>query len=365
MGKIDTSVRRTLRELEGHAKRSITSGIVNSWNQYQVVSIEKWERLVKKKPRLGILLKYMPEQYLEGPLGHHHRTGEEEKQVDKWYSDWSKFLEERKDPKLGRLQCSNCLLHPDATRFDASLHGVMLKGLDVEFPCGVVNYFKCPFENNKELFYLKYIMECVKDAISHSERATDSMDETHYAYPSRSFVENFMNLHQSGKPNGWGPDSFLGEEETTKVPIRDTSDKFKVLTDKKLLGTLLEEYVRYLRKGTAYGSAEYTKEKAETVNDTIPDILHYFSSIKSKIEIDELRDSHGRNLAEEKIERKRIADMYDRLAQKDDSMRQNMLKPRNGLCMACKEFANILCMECDKWICAPHYNEHKISIHKN
>lgn len=364
MGKIDTSVRRTLRELEGHARKSITSGIVETWNQYQVVSVEKWEKLKKKKPGLGILLKHIPEQYLEHPLGHDHKTEGEKQQIDKWNSDWTKFLEERKDPKLGRVHCSNCLLHPNAGRFDKSLHSIMLKGIDTKFPCDIVDYFQCPVKDNKNLFYLKYAMESVSDAISYSERATNSMDKTHYAYPSRSHVEDFMNLHQSGKPSSFGPDSFLGDKETTKVPIRNISDKFKLFTDKKLLRTILEEYVKYLRKGTAYNSVEHTKEKAETVNGIIPYILHYFSSIKSKITINEVRDRSGRDLEEEKVEKKRIADLHEEWAREDGNLRQNMLKQRNGLCMICNEFANILCMECDKWICTTHYNDHKTKIHK-
>jgi hypothetical protein len=74
MGKIDTSVRKTLREMEGHARKSITSGIVSSWNQYQVVSVDKWDNLKKKKLRLDILLKHIPEEYIENALEYYNKT---------------------------------------------------------------------------------------------------------------------------------------------------------------------------------------------------------------------------------------------------------------------------------------------------
>lgn len=364
MGKIDTSVRKTLHEMEGHARKSIASGIVSSWNQYQVVSVDKWDNIKKKKPRLDRLLKYIPDQYMEDALEYYQKTEEEKQQIDKWHSDWIQFLQERKDSKLGKRYCSKCFLHPDAEGIDKNIHNIILKGIDAKFPCDVVNYFQCPFENNNELFYLKNMMDYTGEAISHSEGVADRMEQTHYAYPSRSFAEDYHDLHNSGKPNGWGSDSFVGDEESTKVPIREISDKFKVLTDKKLLGIILEEYVTHLRKGTAYGSVKYTKEKAEKVNSMIPDILRYFLSIKSKITINDVQDRAGRNLAEEKMEKKRIADLHERRAREDVNIRQNRLKPRNGTCMTCKEFANILCVECDKWICGIHYNDHKVKIHK-
>ncbi|MDE1770563.1 MAG: hypothetical protein KGI28_08445 [Thaumarchaeota archaeon] len=363
MGKIDVSVRKTLRVLEDQARKSISTGMVDSWNQYQIISVEKWEKLKKKKSSLAVLMRYLPEEYLDHPLLHYPGTESKDPKIDTWFSDWEKYLEEKKDAGLGKFRCAHCILHPDAARFDEGLHSIMTKGIDGKFPCKVVDIFQCPFEENEQLFHLKYMFDYIRDAISHAESVTHEMDKTHYAYPSRSHVEDFMNLHQSGKPNSFGRDTFLGEAEFTRVPIRNISDKFNILTDKKLLGIILDEYVIHLRKDTDYGSREYTIEKAETLSKIKSDILHYFSSIKSKISIGDVRDSRGRNLEDERAENKRIAELYEEQSQEDYNLRQNMNKKRNSLCMTCNEFANILCMECDKWVCTVHYNEHKATIH--
>jgi hypothetical protein len=366
MGKIDIAVRHTLRELEREARKSISSGIVSTWNGYKIVSLEKWMELKKKGASAKTLFQLIPEDYTNQVMFFHHipRTQSEDSQIAKWESDWEKYCEEKKAPGLGAARCYRCILHPDSSRYQENLHSIVMKGLDAKFPCDVVNIFQCPFKEQKDLFTLNEILDVLDDAISHASRGAYENEHTNFAWPSKSRVESFWKFHHNSGPSSSGSDKYLGDKWFTKIPIGTIPDMFKVLTDKRLLEMLIDEYIAYTKRGERHTSQNEIDLEVEQLKKIKPAILDFFASIKSKIKLEDVRDSRGRGAEQEKIENKNFEDWIEKQAQSDPELQQNRLKKRNGLCMNCNEFANILCMECNRWICPLHYDDHKVKVHK-
>ena len=364
MGKIDQSVRKTLRILEGQARKSISDGIVNSWNDYTIVPVIKWSGLKKKKTPMKELLRYMPDDYLDLPIVNYPKDDSDEPLIIKWEKDYDDYLEEKKNPGYGRFLCHNCMIDPDAVSiYDKDLHKIMLKGIDAKFPCGTVDVFHCPYEKEKDILWgLKDVYKELSNLISSASKGQNEELHTIYAYPSQSRYEKFENLHHQSEPSTTGPDTYIGQLNLGYRPIITLEDKFKLLTDKKLLGEFFDKKIEIITKGKVL--SEELEDNPEFIKNLKQFALQYFSLIKPKILLEEMSDDTGKYWKQQKSEIEEGEKHYEELAIKNSVLKQNREKPRNGYCMKCNKFTNIFCVECVKWICPGHYYEHKSKIHK-
>ena len=110
--------------------------------------------MVARKP-----LQYFPDDY-NGSLSTSGVEGELKKEIEQWNIDYYELLEFRKNPTLGRMKCSKCLL---SGFFDDPLFvgiervfarivsNICNKDNDeldfTAYPFKVMNFFKCPFES--------------------------------------------------------------------------------------------------------------------------------------------------------------------------------------------------------------------------
>jgi hypothetical protein len=143
-----------------------------------------------------------------------------------------------------------------------------------------------------------------------------------------------------------------------KVPIESIGDIYKALTDRENLDIILEQYLEHRRRNPRdYGdnpNFDYAKRKEQY--DTLRrSIVDWFMQIKDDIRIEGLTNFNGITLQEEEENMKRR------------SLNQIVaifVDHSNDICCVCnKRGACILCVNCDKWICADHWFDHKDAHH--
>ncbi len=119
---------------------------LSCWKDKAIIPLEDWTPL---KNTLEAL-EYFPDDFQisttfisETELQH---EGEDTK---KWYSDYLELMHFTKNENYGRAKCFDCLLNPggDDPIF-IGINRLVSKGLGVEYPCKVVNRFRCPFERS-------------------------------------------------------------------------------------------------------------------------------------------------------------------------------------------------------------------------
>jgi hypothetical protein len=141
-----------------------------------------------------------------------------------------------------------------------------------------------------------------------------------------------------------------------KIAIESIHDIYKALTDRESLNIILEQYFEDRMWSLKYyednPNFDYIKQKE--LNDTIRrSIVDWFIQIKDDIKIEDLTNFNGTTLQEEEeenIKRRRSLDQSAAIS----------VDHSNDICCVCsKRGACILCINCDKWICADHWSNHK------
>jgi hypothetical protein len=99
---------------------------------------------------------------------------------------------------------------------------------------------------------------------------------------------------------------------------------------------------------------DYTKQKE--LNDTLRlSIVDQFIQIKDDIKIEDLTNFNGITLQEEQENTK--------MRTRDHSTEMTVDHFNDICCVCSKGWACILCVNCDKWICADHWSNHKGAHH--
>jgi hypothetical protein len=134
------------------------------WKGKKIIPLEKWEEIAFANADAGgyrlmqteEALEYFPDDYSASFQGWFKEN------ANKWYSDYIKLMEYTKNPTYGNRKCFDCLL--SGGREDPIFIGIdrlVVKGLDliqqdttnnnIQYPCPVVNRFKCPYEKDKQV----------------------------------------------------------------------------------------------------------------------------------------------------------------------------------------------------------------------
>ena len=118
---------------------------ISYWKDKMIIPLEDWtllntsEALEYFPDDFQILTTFIPESELQN-------KGEDTK---KWYSDYHELMNYTRNENYGRAKCCDCLLEPrgDDPIF-IGINRLVSKGLGAEYPCQVVNRFRCPFERS-------------------------------------------------------------------------------------------------------------------------------------------------------------------------------------------------------------------------
>ena len=281
--------------------------------------------------------------------------------ADKWYSEYEGLMEHRRNSIYGHKKCSRCLLSPDREQAAIffGINKVIAKALERKqkvsspypsvYPCPVLNIFECPYSirNDKEtngkqdetvgldvndLFELSEIAFQLELALTKAQVITKSNDTIYEANFETAKVRDVLTNYY-GNQTYFSRDDPLEEKlaevkRLSKVPIRNTYDIYRALTDRDTLDKVLDQEL----------DEEYQKYK--------DDIVNFFMIIKDSI---------------------RKEDLFNAL-NSDASCSDNTLRERQqyAKCSTCQEFANIHCINCydnNIWLCLDHWEQHRADKH--
>jgi hypothetical protein len=231
----------------------------------------------------------------------------------------------------------------------------------IDYPCSVHNRFKCPYQESSEikdiaLVGIGFELEIIYNALSYAHTLTYQIRD--YTYKVDFEKDKTIEIiSKYGCDFARDSSKRLGVElrslKQPKVAIESIQDIYKALTDRENLDIILEQYFEDRMWSFQYRdnpNFDYTKQKE--LNDTIRrSIVDRFILIKDDIRIEDLTNFNGVTLQEEEKNTKRRA--------RDQSVKITVDHSNDICCVCSKRWACILCVNCDKWICADHWSNHE------
>jgi hypothetical protein len=408
---------------------------INNWKDKKIISTKAWNDLYEKSSTYTNAytttlksrkpLQYFPDDY-NGSISTAEVVDEKLKEeVQKWNTDYYELLEYRKNPTLGRMKCTKCLLSgsnddPIFVGIEKVFARIVTNNCNnnvtndlITYPCNIMNFFQCPFEskandssnieNNKvesiypykreDLFFLQRVAFGIEQAISTFFETTknneiiyevdfvnDKVQETHTKY--------------NGEPESWGWQENVKEKLSKVKPIstiviRDKQDIYNILTNREKLEDLLKEYEKI---------HQLAKEDQEICCDENTSCVHTSlinDNPNKKMIIDapncnnanvshKGENCHSKKIIEELEREQQILlkdnkeDIIDFLLNNKDSIRIEDLKiyepiykcyQEKGNCHICNSLTYIICINCSNynkeiWLCINHWQQHKIEKHE-
>jgi hypothetical protein len=236
------------------------------------------------------------------------------------------------------------------------------KLITIDYPCPVHNRFKCPYQessvaNDNALVDIGIGLEVIYNALLYSHILTYQVRD----YTYKVDFEKDKTIETISK---YGYDRFrdsnkrLGVElrslKQPKVPIESIHDIYLVMTDRESLDIILKQYLEDRMWSVKYyrNNQEFDYNKQKELSDTLRHlIVDQFIQIKDGIKIEDLTNFNGITLQKEEENTKRRT---------RDHSTEMTVDHSNDICCVCnKGWACILCVNCDKWICADHWSNHK------
>jgi hypothetical protein len=340
-----------IEKLDSSSGNSKSDGI-NYWKGKKIISLEEWFQISSTnnlsnsdKHRIKEGLEYFPNGYCEMifPLGVPDDIIEN---VNEWYKHYIELMDYMKNPDFGKRKCRDCLLSPNNEDSYFGIYEFIANALELgkshhnnsspPYPCEVVNFYSCPYDNNEreeieggivtrnDLFKLNQMVEIIGRSISRALDIKGSriIYKIDYQLGKVQEIDTFLcgdpyaqNL-SGGKPIEHRLKEISEEiEKLSILPMRNLDDIFSILTDKEKLDTVLQIGL----------DKEYLQYKDE--------LVEFFISIKSNVREQDLM---VQSLSVHNIDKNK--------------------------CSVCNLPANINCTTCfgkDIWICMNHLKKHK------
>ena len=319
--------------------------------------------------------------------------------VESWNKEYYELLEYRKNPTLGRMKCSKCLLSgsnddPIFVGIEKVFSRIVMKHCNsndtvndysqspnITYHCNVMNIFSCPMEsikfyneNEKEieeskypykredLFTLHRISFAIEQAISTFLEITKNNE---IIYEIDFLNDRVQEIHTkyNREPESWGWINNVKEQLSKVKPIsniviRDEQDIYDILTNREKLEYLFQEYEKEIN---------HQLEKEELENDNLK--LDLNTKMKEGLE--------KCNREQLILLRENKQNIIDFLLNNKDSISVEDLKvyeilykcyKENGNCHICNSVSNIICMRCrnynkEVWLCTDHWQIHARENH--
>jgi hypothetical protein len=264
------------------------------------------------------MLQFIPEEYLDFPFHPSYPKNKElEKKREEWYHVYEEFLEDRKFPEYGQARCRGCILNnsPSKSLHD-SLIRILLKGVTnddgtkIEFPCNVRNIFSCPHKQSDEekggsgyfLFGLQDVCKIIEDTLTLSHDLVPINTGPHdLDFEKRIAYDGFFG--SDSRPTGQCSITLASRElksgNVSRVPVQSIKEIYKVLTDKKLLDIILEQYENDLTSQISDPNFPHWKNRTELesldqyIKKNKKTIIGCEIKLRKKIKIEEIRDFEG------------------------------------------------------------------------
>jgi hypothetical protein len=355
---LDKSVNKLIDRIEklDSSNGNNKSDGINYWKGKKIISLEEWFQISRTnnlsnsdKHRIKEGLEYFPNGYCEMifPLGVPDDIIEN---VNAWHKDYIELMDYTKNEDLGKRKCRDCLLSPNNEGSYFGLYKFIANALEITeynglkqrkantlsaYPCQVVNFYSCPYENDKrdgnqmvitrnDLFKLNQIVEIIGRTLSKAlnVKGTRIIYKIDFQLGKVQEIDTFLcgDPYAYNMPGGKPINHKLNEimeqiEKLSVIPMTNLDDIFTILTNKEKLDTVLQigldkKYLQY-------------KDK----------LVKFFISIKSNAR---KQDLVVRSLSVHNIEKNK--------------------------CSVCNLPANLKCINCsdkDIWICMNHLKKHR------
>jgi hypothetical protein len=405
---LDKTIKDLTNRVDSVHPASTNGGIshdgIHYWKSKQIISIKDWNELCEKnstytdnykttltskKP-----LQYFPDDY-NGSTSLLSVIDQLKEEAQNWHTDYYELLEYRKNPTLGKMKCSKCLLSgsnddPIFVGIEKVFGRIVSNQCNndntnaksngfISYHCNVMNIFSCPFEskeeyrnNNREeiklpytkenLFALHQISFAIEQAITTFFEIT-KQNEIIYEVDFVNDRVKEIHTKYNGELESWGWNNNVKEQLSKVKPmspisIRNEQDLYDILTNRGKLEELFQEY----EKGNNH---QCDKEL---------DIEYLNSNLNTK---EEIRKHKDEQLILVKENKQMIIDF---LLDDRDSIRIEDLKiyepiykcyREKGNCHICNNLSNIICKNCNHnqrnykevWLCTNHWQEHLVKNH--
>jgi len=334
---------------------------IKYWRGKKIISLNQWLQ-TKKDHTLKAALQFFPDDHPHYGLRYIlDNIGDPKlKEVtDNWNSEYEDLMEHRRNPIYGRKKCSRCLLSPDRdqARIFLGINKVIAKALErlqnvssstSVYPSSILNIFECPYAiktQDKEvcgketetttildvddLFELSEIAFQLELALAKAQVKTKSNDTIYETnFETGKVRDTGYYSHHFLTTDGPLEEKLAEVKRLSNVPIRNTDDICRALTDRDTLDKVLDQGLE----------EEYQKYK--------DDIVNFFMFIKDSIQKEDLFNALN----------------------SDGSCSDNKLRQRQqyAKCSTCQEFANIHCINCydnNIWLCLDHWEQHRADKH--
>ena len=303
---IDKTIKELTNRLDEVHPYSASSSINNDqnrnddgityWKGKKIISTKAWNDLYQKSLTYTDIyttiltsrkpLQYFPDDY-NGSISVIGLKDEKLKEdLQNWNTDYYELLEYRKNPTLGRMKCSNCLLSgsnddPIFVGMEKVFARIVSNQCNknknipintnsngfISYHCNVMNLFSCPFESKEEeyhnnsidgkdekakypfkkedLFTLHQISFAIEQAITTFFEITKD-NEIIYEVDFENDRVQEIHTKYSGEPESWGWQENVKEQLSKVKPIstikiRDEQDVYSIVTNKEKLECLLQE----------------------------------------------------------------------------------------------------------------------------
>ena len=411
---------KTIKELANrldvvHPASTTTNGGISHdgihyWKGKKIISVKDWNDLYEKNSTFTnsyktILTSRKPLQYFPNDyncsisaLGIVDEKLNEE--IQNWNTNYYELLEYRKNPTLGRMKCSKCLL--SGSNDDPIFVGIEKvfariisnqcndnaannhSDVIITYHCNIMNIFSCPFESIKsykekeieskypykreDLFALHKISFAIEQALSTFFEITK---QNEIIFEVDFVNDRVQEIHTkyNGDPESWEWNDNVNEQLSnvkpiSKIVIRDEQDIYSILTNKEKLEYLLQEYEKMINH-------QLSKEEDEILENE-----NLKSELKAKMK-KELKKHKEEQLILLKDNKQNIIDF---IISNKDAVRVEELKAyepidkcyhENGKCQSCNSLTNMICKNCCNnynnnkkiWLCINHWKQHAIENH--
>jgi hypothetical protein len=389
---------------------------INYWKGKTIISTKAWNDLYQKSSTYtdtykNILtsrkpLQYFPDDY-NSSIYSLKLIDELKEEAQEWNKEYYELLEYRKNPTLGRMRCSKCLLsgsNDDSifvgiekvfariVRDQCNKNNAVNSHSDgiITYHCNIMNIFSCPFENKEDdtnsgdergeeskypykredLYALHQISFAIEQAITTFFEITKN-NEIIYEVDFVNDRVQEIHTNYNGEAESWGWNDNVNEQLSkvkpiAKIVIRDEQDIYNILTNREKLETLIEEYEKKNSHRLANEEQLCYDEKSRSVpndNNNSNKIMKIDAPNCNNANVSHKGENrHSKKIIEELDREQQILlkdnkeAIIDFLSANKDSIRIEDLKNyepiykcyrKKGNCHVCNSLTNIICVSCN------------------
>jgi len=337
------------------------------WKDKIILPLEKWRK--KQNWNTHEWRNYYPDRYVPNLLIY---PGDDETirgYQAEWWSGFAEYMESVKEPGFGKLKCKGCIFNPDDSPLTTNIRDAIITinqdhdNKLVEFPCKVLNFFKCPFEFDSDkntIFILGDVWKIFDDAVKYNAKLTGRKHNTYTVNFEKKWIFSRRSDSDIKLDNF---EEFFNNMKFPEFEIIGQEGLYDAITTRDKLKSILEEYLDALLSGVENNIhhmplVEYLREDPDY-------FLDMFDKIKNGITLDNLQNTEGMTRREINAKNEEYAKFVAEREKwigykKPDPPRPEEL---SGACFSCGEFANIFCKNCNIWTCIQHRMDHATQSH--